>query len=370
MLLICYGTRPEIIKLKPLIDVLSKYNFPYRTLHIKQHEDIGERVQADFTTKIFNRNSTAVSDNRLDAVISSILSPHGEWVDILNDVNVYKSYESHNPFYPRQPLSHRDRQNQITHVLVQGDTATVFACALAAFHRKWKVIHLEAGLRSNDIGNPYPEEVYRKCVSVMTSMHLCPTETAYKNLILDNMDISNAHVVGNTVLDNLKNVNCTYGTDVVITMHRRENHALLPLWFTYFNLCTKKFPHLNFKFMSHPNPAIQENLDKLSKDIEVIDPLPHHKFVELIAKSRFVITDSGGLVEESSFLNKRSIVCRKRTERTEAIESGHSVLCRTPYEIIDLVGLVDRDHAINEKCPFGDGNAANKILELLRKEIP
>ena len=325
MILISFGTRPEYIKIKPLFEFLKKEN--YRLVFTGQHVDLLSDVEEEI-----QRIEIIDGPNRLDSIVSSLMN-----LDSIFD--------------------------GIKYTMVQGDTTSAFAMALASFHRKIKVIHLEAGLRTYKKECPYPEEFNRQAISRMAEIHLCPTQLNKSNLLAERVS-GDIFVVGNTALDNLVSINPYYGSHVVVTMHRRENPDRMKEWFKVINYLAQNNPGLNFIFPIHPNPNIQKH-KHLLKHVNVIDPLRYNEFVELLSTSRFVITDSGGLQEECSFLKKKCLVCRQETERIESL-GFFSLLCRTPKDLIKNFNRIKDDYTVNIKSPFGDGKAAKKILEVLK----
>jgi UDP-N-acetylglucosamine 2-epimerase len=334
MILITYGTRPEWLKVKPVIAELEKRNLPHKVLFTGQHQDIAPK-DADY---VFEMNYV-INNNRLDTVIGNILKQ----TDILDD-------------------------KQITHVLVQGDTTSVLALALSAFNHGKKVIHLEAGLRTYDFKNPYPEEANRQLVSRITDLHLSPTTRSQDNLHIENIH-NNIHVVGNTALDNLLDYKdkCEYGLKVLVTLHRRENHAILDKWFMELNKLAINNNHYEFILPLHPNPNVQKHKNILTR-VNVIDPLPHTDLLEILVKSRMVITDSGGIQEESSFFNKKCLVCRETTERPEAIGMS-SFLVKSPQELPILFNNHINLYEIDFESPFGDGYAAKKVVDVFEEKV-
>ena len=323
MTLLCFGTRPEWLKIKPLIKELDNY----KLLFTGQHPDLLKDIKVDYRITIGN------SDNRLDQLISDCLLqfPDGD-------------FDS---------------------VLVQGDTASAFACAVAAFNRQKKIYYLEAGLRSYNLQHPYPEEGYRQMIARISDVNLCPTELSRDNLINEKVN-GICHVVGNTVLDNLleyKN-QCEYTNKVLVTLHRRENHHWMDEWFTELNHIAKENPDLEFILPIHPNPNVQKHREILTH-VNVIEPLNHSELLELLVKVKFVISDSGGLQEEGSFFNKKVIVCRKTTERPEGIDTGHLYICESPKELTFLFEIINKDYSIDSECPYGDGMSSNKIKKIL-----
>tara|TARA_Y100000296_G_C5169284_1_gene256425 strand:- start:1367 stop:2377 length:1011 start_codon:yes stop_codon:yes gene_type:complete len=327
MLLICYGTRPEWIKIKPIIKKIDGV-IPFRLLFTGQHVDLLDKVEYDHV-----RLEIKDGSNRLDSIVSSIM----------NNEEMFEGIDS---------------------VLVQGDTTSVFAIALAAFHRKIHVIHLEAGLRTYDKFNPYPEEFNRRSVSCIADIHLCPTAETVMNLKKE-MSSGQIFLVGNTVLDNLVGTETSYTNKIVITLHRRENHATMDKWFEAIDDLAKEYKEYEFILPIHPNPNVIKHRHIL-KNVKVIEPLEHKDFVELLASCRFLITDSGGLQEESAFLRKKCIVCRKTSERVEGM-GIFSVLCDAPKHLRGCFEWMDADHIPeeNEECPYGDGHSADKIFKIL-----
>jgi len=322
MILICFGTRPEWLKIKPLLPHLD-----CKLLFTGQHEDLVREVNFDYTPSY-----KSTSNNRLDDVIAGCLGS-----------------------FPDDP--------DIDSVLVQGDTASAFGCALAAFNRGLRVIHLEAGLRSYDLDNPYPEEGYRQMISRIATVHLCPTELAKSRLESEGC-IGKVEVVGNTVLDNIVDYkdNIVYGNKVLVTLHRRENHDMIAEWFEELDRLARKNADIDFILPIHPNPNVQKH-KHLLKSVTVVDPLNHSDLIELLRTCLCTITDSGGIQEEATFLNKKSIVCRKVTERPEAV--NHLYMCPSPKDLISIFNTVANDPIINERCPYGDGKSADRIKELL-----
>jgi UDP-N-acetylglucosamine 2-epimerase (non-hydrolysing) len=324
-ILICFGTRPEWLKVKPLIDVLDKNQ--YELLFTGQHKDLLKDIKPDFRIDIHD------CKNRLDSVISSCMMqfPEGD-------------FDS---------------------VLVQGDTASAFACALAAYNRKLKIYYLEAGLRSYNLDHPYPEEAYRQMISRISDINFCPTEISKVNLINEKVS-GKSYVVGNTVLDNLLKYkeSCEYTDKVLVTLHRRENHHVMDKWFGEVNQLAKDFGNLEFILPIHPNPNVQKHKHLLTH-VNIVDPMSHDELLKLLCKSRLVISDSGGLQEEGSFFNKQVIVCREVTERPEAIETGHLHICKSPKDLSKLFYHVVKNYYINNICPYGNGQSSKNVMRLL-----
>ena len=333
-ILIGYGTRPEYIKIKPLIEKL-KGVIDFKTVFTGQHLNI-----IDSDNKPDYILSIPEGSNRLDSVLSSSF----------NNEEIFKD---------------------ITHVMVQGDTSSALSLALSAFHRKIKVIHLEAGLRTYVFENPYPEEMNRQLIARIADINLCPTKWNKNYLEHENVKGEN-YIVGNTGLDNLVSwkSKCEYTNKVLVTLHRRENHDIIDKWFIELNKLAKKHQDIEFIFPLHPNPNVQK-WKHLLTDITVIDPLPHNDLLELLVKTKFVISDSGGLQEECSFFNKKIIVCRETTERTESVEYT-STMCEKPAHLKNRFKWVNENYNVDiygyaQTCPFGDGKASEKIVKVLLK---
>ena len=322
-ILLCFGTRPEWLKIKPLIKVIDNY----KLLFTGQHPDLLKDIEVDYQITISD------SDNRLDQLISDCLIqfPEGD-------------FDS---------------------VLVQGDTASAFACAIAALNRRKKIYYLEAGLRSYDLEHPYPEEAYRQMIARISDVNLCPTELSRDNLISEKVN-GICHVVGNTVLDNLLpyKEKCEYTNKVLVTLHRRENHHWMNEWFEIINNLAKDNPDMEFILPIHPNPNVKKHKHLLTH-VNVIDPLSHEELLDILVKVKFVISDSGGLQEEGSFFNKKVIVCRKTTERPEGIDTGHLYMCGSPIELPLLFDIINKESVVNNDCPYGDGKSSEKIRKIL-----
>ncbi|MAG26597.1 UDP-N-acetylglucosamine 2-epimerase (non-hydrolyzing) [Candidatus Pacearchaeota archaeon] len=329
MLLISFGTRPEYIKLKPLIDEFrSKIDF--KLLFTGQHTDLLNNIKEDDLIEL----QMGEGANRLDTIV----------VSIMNNEEVFDSISS---------------------VIVQGDTSSAFSVALAAFHRRIRVIHLEAGLRSFDNDNPYPEEFNRRAISCLSDINLCPTEDSAMNLHREKVP-GKIFVVGNSVLDNLINIKPKRTNKVILTLHRRENHGIITSWFRVFDKLARNNPELDFILPIHPNPNVKK-YQKMLKYVNVIEPLEHNEFIKLLSESKLVITDSGGLQEESTFFKKKCIVCRKKSERMESM-GNFSFLC----DVDELEGLfykVKKDSIPEGDSPYGDGKTAKRVLKILREEL-
>lgn len=283
---------------------------------------------------------------------------------------------------------------QPKYVVVHGDTTTTFAAALASFYAKVDVVHIEAGLRTQNILSPWPEELNRRLTSEIANIHFAPTEEARNNLLLENISPEKIIVTGNTVIDALLSVIKKIDNDqklknklcdelkidlqqkiLLVTGHRRENFGTGIL-----NICkaldelSVKFPDLNIIYPVHLNPKIKEPVNKLlanKKNIRLLEPLDYLPFVNLLSMAHIVLTDSGGLQEEAPALGKPVLVMRDTTERPEAITAGTAKLVGTdPHKIVSEVSLLLKNpsyyQSMSEKeNPYGKGDASEKILQTL-----
>jgi UDP-N-acetylglucosamine 2-epimerase (non-hydrolysing) len=330
-ILICFGTRPEWLKIQLLVDILDIGT--YKLLHTGQHTDLLDEIDVDYRIHIPDGN------NRLDDIISQcMLGFPGD------------GYDS---------------------VLVQGDTASALGCGIAAFNRGKKIYYLESGLRSGDMKNPYPEEGYRQMLSRIADVHFAPTQLSEYNLRNENIH-TDVYVTGNTVLDNLKKYiklygEPEYGNTILITLHRRENHDIMDKWFEQIDVLAQTHPEYEFILPLHPNPNVSKWKDIL-KHVNVVNPIPHDEFIKKMMGCRMIISDSGGIQEEASFFNKKVIVCRKNTERPEGIYTGHLHLCPSPDKLQDIFGYVEKNPYICKSSPYGNGNSAQIIKQIICQE--
>jgi UDP-N-acetylglucosamine 2-epimerase (non-hydrolysing) len=275
-------------------------------------------------------------------------------------------------------------------VLVQGDTTTAMSAATAAFYRKVKVGHIEAGLRTFNITSPFPEEFNRQVISKIADLHFAPTKQASQNLEKENIQKSTIFLTGNTVIDALlftqKKITenaSKYKFDypwstnekpfILITGHRRENFGL-----GFENICyaikelSVRYSDYNFVYPVHLNPNVQEPVKKIlsgQKNIHLFPPLDYLQFTSLLSGCYFVLTDSGGVQEEAPSLGKPVLVMRDTTERQEAITAGVAILVGTDKEkiITEASRLIDdKDYykkMSTAQNPFGNGDSAEQIVQ-------
>lgn len=314
-LAVVYGTRPEFLKLKVLIECFKPV-----VIRIDQHENYKE-------DEGFYTHRVAIdSGDRLSRIGSSILTKLPELI------------------------------GECTHVLTQGDTASCFYSLLTAYQMKKVCIHLEAGMRTYQLCHPWPEESYRQMISRIASIHLCPSEQEAANLRAERVSGS-IQVVGNTILDLVKSYNypVTYEKKVIVTLHRRENWENYRELIRKLNKLAQKNPDTRFIFFVHPNPELQKIVHEEGSSLDVSPPVDHPTLVKLLAECACVITDSGGIQEESNFLGKHIYILREYTERL-AIPS-HKYTLMPDVENIDVT---PRKH--EPGFEYGDGNTVATLV--------
>ncbi len=278
-------------------------------------------------------------------------------------------------------------------VLVQGDTTTVMTTALAAFYNQVRVGHIEAGLRSFNKWAPYPEEINRKIAGIIADLHFAPTEGAVRNLLNEGIPAEICHVTGNTVIDALhyaadlpfdiassalKDVPFGQKQILTVTAHRRENHGkpLEDICRAILRLSEEFSERIHFVFPVHLNPGVRSIVYQMLADrpnIQLLDPLDYLTMVQLLKRTHILLTDSGGLQEEAPGLGVPVLVLREVTERPEGVASGNVRLTGAdPDKIYHQVSLLlenpeEWQRMANAKNPYGDGHAAERILQILYK---
>jgi UDP-N-acetylglucosamine 2-epimerase len=356
-LLVAFGTRPEYLKIEPLLKYWKSIGFDdWKVWLTFQHEEMCKQLSSDWE---FKDHITKFE--------------HTNWNSNFNQRDEFYGmgcrHERLDSIVAGQLLMACDvfEWNPCNALLVQGDTASAFACALAAFHRKIPIIHLEAGLRSYDNENPYPEEFYRRSISMMSSINLCPTWQNAKNLEDEKVPGYN-FVTGNTILDSIKDVVSGFQKKILCTLHRRENQEEIKEWFQVLEDLAKENPDHEFILPIHPNPEISKHRS-MFQFVHCIDAVSHAELINILKDCYAVCTDSGGIAEESSYLGKRILLCRKATERPEAWT--FYTWCKTPSELkrncIYLLSLNLKDN-LKTRCPFGDGSASRQITDILINE--
>lgn len=348
------GTRPEAIKMAPIISLLKKdKNIQLTTISTGQHRELLKPIFKLFKIK---------PDIELD-----IMKHDQSLIDIQNNVlsAVYEKLKEINPDL----------------LLVQGDTSTVLASSLAAFYLKIPIGHIEAGLRTDYIYNPFPEEMNRRLVSNIATLHFCPTELSKNNLKKENTR-RNVFVTGNTVIDSLmqvsKSIKKEKGSDVkniLLTCHRRESFGepIEKIFETVIEIAQER-DDVNFIYPVHPNPNVK-NLakEKLSgiKNIKLIEPLDYFDFIKIMKNSHIILTDSGGIQEEAPALGIPVLILRENTERPEVISFGVAKIVghdknKIKKEIYKLLDNKEHHKSMAKGVsPYGDGAASQKIKEII-----
>ncbi len=360
---IILGTRPEAIKLAPVIQVFQRSDsFDTQIILTGQHREMVEQVMQLFNLK---------ADRDLE-----IMQPQQS----LSDITCRSLRGLETLFQANKPDL----------VLVQGDTTTAFAATLAAFYQKIPVGHVEAGLRTNELFNPYPEEANRRLISQLTQLHFAPTPLAVENLQRSGV-LGEIHHTGNTVIDALLNVasrkpacnipglNWDSHRTLLATVHRRENwgEPLQGIAQGFLQILDK-FPDTALLLPLHRNPTVREPLQALLGNhprIFLTEPLDYAELVGAIGRSHLLLTDSGGLQEEAPSLGKPVLVLRETTERPEAVAAGTAKLVGTNSEDIfaaasELLSNSTAYEAMaNAINPFGDGHAAERILQIVQNYL-
>lgn len=268
-------------------------------------------------------------------------------------------------------------------VLAQGDTTTVMGAALSCFYLNIPFGHVEAGLRTFDLRNPFPEEFNRVAVSRLAQLHFCPTERSRVNVLDEHIDPASAHMTGNTVIDALQftteklksRSTRRFDHDILLTAHRRENFGepLANICGAIIDLC-REFPHLKILYPVHPNPNVGGTVRKLlanQPQITLADPLAYPDLIAAMQQAKLILTDSGGIQEEAPALGKPVLVLREVTERPEAVELGVAKIVGTARATIVTETrrlLLDADHYARMArggSPYGDGRSADRIRDII-----
>lgn len=376
-ILIVFGTRPEAIKMAPLVKEFekNKKNFKVRVCVTAQHRSMLDQVLSIFNIKVhYDLNIMKPNQDLFDITSSVILKMRDVLLDFKPDV-----------------------------VFVHGDTTTTSAASLSAFYQKIPVAHIEAGLRTGDIYSPWPEEMNRKLTGAITRYHFSPTETSKLNLLKENVPAGNIFVTGNTVIDALYMITKRLKTDkklagkiekeiiehgydikrnrklILVTGHRRENFGE-----GFINICKAlrdialQNKDVDILYPVHLNPNVQKPVyGLLSKipNIFLIEPIDYLPFVYLMNKAYLIVTDSGGIQEEAPSLGKPVLVMRNTTERPEAVTAGTVKLVGTDRKkIISEATKLLKNKNLYQKMsrahnPYGDGKACEWVIKFIKKEL-
>lgn len=375
---IVFGTRPEAIKMAPVIHRLSLMaNLSVETVSTGQHGGMLSQAMEVFQIQPTHQLTAMRPGQTLSSLGATLLlGIEGVLLETKPDL-----------------------------VLVHGDTSSAMFAALAAFNQGIAVGHVEAGLRTYNLSEPFPEEWNRVAISKLAGSHFSPTSFARDNLLREGISSGTIHVVGNTIVDSVRFVQETYlgnpawmaesSLDIqrsvfpkfgsspfaLITLHRRENAgSTFESYLTAIRKAAQTYPSFSFVFPVHPNPSISALAEKLLKGIDnvhLIQPLDYLTFSHLLARSAFVISDSGGIQEEAVTYGKALLLCRGTTERPEAVAAGLAELIGVDFErfearVSQLIQQSLANPSIEETQelnllhnPYGDGFAANKIAQLI-----
>lgn len=349
MIAIIYGTRPEFLKVFPIILEAEKRELQYITINTGQHTTMLTEMEQLFD---FNPDYNLKAQSK-EFSNSNLLA---KLIDTISGV-----INSHN----------------IKKIIAQGDTFTVLASAMVAFLEKKDFFHVEAGLRTNDIRFPFPEEFNRRVVSLASTLNFAPTQLAVQNLLKENIEQNKIITTGNTIIDMLtyvlkkENITLQKENDVFITAHRRENISD-----NMFSICSaikelaEENPTINFHWSLHPNPKTREFIFKtfstVPDNIQFIEPLNYIEAVKLMARSLLIISDSGGIQEEAPTLQKKVIILREETERPEVLDCGCGVLVgANKQKIKDEFYKEIKSDLHKFVNPFGNGKSSEIILDNL-----
>ncbi len=357
-IVIVYGTRPELIKLVPIIKLMqANEKINLIVINTGQHKEMVAEIE-----QAFEINPT---------INLHIMQPNQS----LNDIMINVAQQIH-------PILLKEKPDV---VLVQGDTSTASTVATTCFYSKIPVGHIEAGLRSFNLYEPYPEEFNRKVISLLATYNFTPTSKSSQNLLQEGLDGTSIFEVGNTIVDMVelvkaKNKNSIEGNEhlILITAHRRENHGEGIL-----NICTavkkliESHPKINFIWPLHPNPNVKGKVvDALSglPNVQLTEPLNYLELTKIMQSCKLVWSDSGGIQEECPSFKKPVLILRNVTERPEVVDSGFGKLVGTNVEAIvnTTTELLSNEKSyqamIAGENPFGKGDASKQIIEILLRE--
>ena len=359
-ILIVFGTRPEAIKMCPVVNALKKEKeFNIKVCSTGQHKEMLRGVLDIFNVKVDYDLNIMRPMQTLSYITEKILRGISE---ILSE----ESFDL---------------------ILVHGDTTTAFAAALAGFYNKLAIGHVEAGLRTNDICSPFPEEFNRRSIDMISNIYFAPTTDAKNNLIKEGVEDEKIFVTGNTAIDAL---NTTVTDDyfheeiewcrgkrmLLLTCHRRENvgEPMREIFSALRRVC-KEYDDVRIIYPVHMNPTVREIASKVFEDcqnVHLIRPLNVIDFHNFIKECYMVLTDSGGIQEEAPALNKPVLVVRNTTERPEGVKAGTLKLVGTEEEKIykEIIRLLNDKDMYQDMCdavnPYGDGHASEYIVEILK----
>lgn len=355
--LVLYGTRPEAIKMAPVVAALRRRGASFRLTVVStgQHREMLAQVEGlfrlepDFNLDLMRADQglNDLSARALTAIDRALAEVAPDWL------------------------------------LVQGDTTSAMMAGIAAFHRRIRVGHVEAGLRTGDLDHPFPEEANRRILDVFAAALFAPTERSRRRLLAEGAAPAGVHLTGNTVVDALQAIAAELpeepvGDEVLVTVHRRESFGEpIRRIFTAIQELALAFPHLRWVYPVHPNPNVQgpahEILDSVP-NVELHPPFDYLELVRRLRRARLVLTDSGGIQEEAPAFGKPTLVLRETTERPEGVEAGVALLVGSDRgRIVAAATRLLTDPAAYEAMarvtnPYGDGAAGERIAAILAGE--
>ena len=349
-----FGTRPELIKLYPVLQLL-KLQLKSEVCFTKQHNTLVAPLLATYDLTIDHTIEQSNTDGSLASSAAVMLLQVAQVIV----------------------------QTKPNFVLVQGDTLSSFIGAIAAFYNKVDLVHIEAGLRTNCLQSPWPEELHRVMIAQVAKCHFAPTLHAKKALCREGVAAANIHIVGNTAIDAVRMAlqedisRPTHSKYVVVTMHRRESFGHgQTIVCDALKILAAAYPHIRFRFYLHHNAAacspIMKALDAID-NIALLAPLIHKDFITVMANACFIMTDSGGIQEEVAYIGKPVVVIRKKTERMEGVAAGGAILVDLDLDKLIAIGekLLSDPQFLREKSvrhtAFGDGFAAARITKILAR---
>jgi UDP-N-acetylglucosamine 2-epimerase (non-hydrolysing) len=364
-ILTLFGTRPEVIKLAPVIRALEQRKHEFLTLNVSssQHADLTQPLVRHFALRVDHDLGVMTAGQTPSEVCSRVLAR-------------------------LDPILAAERPDLL---VVQGDTTTALAGALAGSHRGIPVAHVEAGLRTHDPSSPFPEEMNRRLITQLASLHLAATSNNVETLSAEGISRDRIALTGNPVVDALHDVLGSGAVSetleraladaeghrvVALTTHRRENFG--PIMTGFLEVLrdfVEAHPDLLLVFPVHPNPSVRTVADKVlagAKRVVLLEPLDYFDFIQLLSRAWIIVSDSGGVQEEAPTLGKPLIVLRESTERPEAIRAGVARLAESPARLESLLyaACADRswfDRARSASNPFGDGASGPRIASAIHR---
>lgn len=351
-LVISFGTRPEFIKILPVFHELVACYGRDRILLLDtgQHRDLLKRelnffkVTPDFTLSL-NRTNGSLSE-----LTGKLLLEFDKFTKICSTEKI-----------------------EIAAVIAQGDTASTYISALHSFHHQIPFFHIEAGLRTFDKLNPFPEEFYRRSISEMASIHFAPTQSEFDYLVQEGNKPCDISVTGNTVIDNLVDLQRgNISNEVLITLHRRElKPSEIDRIIAHFKQLIPASPDWKFNLVSHPNGKVDFNELSQFPNFSILQPLTFFEMLEMYRTVGLIFTDSGGIQEEAAFLGIPCVICRSTTERSLGIKTGIAAFLDVEAASLpEVMRSFNLDELKSQNTIYGDGKSSKRIVEIINSKIP